>query len=332
MNPSPYRRGSFSLLVFSFPVIGYAQKGKGKGKHGNYELRRFFERESLVPKPVLEGEKQISKPSWGPNKKGFGTLQEAQDQLIYEEESKTKYVPKTIQVEWLTQTLRSAFTVTDIQKQFPYISDKLIYDVLNEITSSSELTLIQKGGAVNPSVWIRTDVLEETGWTPEQALGRYYKSPNLFTRFKIGRFLLFVQNVNSAFTITNIRNQFPDLPYGTILLVLRRLTSAGELILLQQGGPGRPSVWIRTTVLNEENLTPRQALMLNSYYGEYGLPVGFKTKEVLSSVQVLESAFTISNLRTHFPYLSGSDGLIRYVLGRLTSFGKLTLLYEGGSN
>ena len=109
----------FVLFVFSFPVVGHAQKGKGKGKNNKYDSRKLFERSSLAPKETLT-ERDGQKQGLFPNSRGRGskTLQEAQNQLNNREGQERNF-PKSKQVLPFVQSLESAFTVSDIQKHLP---------------------------------------------------------------------------------------------------------------------------------------------------------------------------------------------------------------------
>ena len=118
---------------------------------------------------------------------------------------------------------------------------------------------------------------------------------------------------------------------NTIRRVVKGLTLSGELVLLQQGksvkqdGCCSPSVWIRTAVLNSKNLTPEQAL--NNYYESSGLSAISKIEKIQDFIQNQEFAFTVSDIRKHFPDIS--KGTIYIALEKLNSEKKLILLREG---
>ena len=68
---------------------------------------------------------------------------------------------------------REAFTISDIQNNFPGLSYTAIESVLNQLASETKLTLLRPGEN-GSSMWISTAVLHNKGLTPEKALVRYH--------------------------------------------------------------------------------------------------------------------------------------------------------------
>ena len=87
---------------------------------------------------------------------------------------------KTKKIQLFIQTLTSVFTVSDIQKQFPK-SKRTVQYAIKQLISSGELTVLQVQDKTN--ILIRTSVLKQVE--------------------------NFTQSLTSAFTIPDIKNQFP---------------------------------------------------------------------------------------------------------------------------
>ena len=82
------------------------------------------------------------------------------------------YGPKLEQIRLFVQSLESVFTFSTITDRFPDSNGyeyEIIQRVLNSLISSGELTAIGERGLA----WIKSAVLHEKGWTPEQALALY---------------------------------------------------------------------------------------------------------------------------------------------------------------
>ena len=138
---------------------------------------------------------------------------------------------------------------------------------------------------------------------------------------------MFVQTLNSVFTVADIQKQLPQFSRNTIRFALKKLTSSGKLTLLQQaqkGYPSKRSIWIWAAVLKERDLTSEEALQ--SYYENSNLPVNSKVEEVQLFIQSLASAFTFIDIHKQFPGFSRMP--VRMALKKLTSSGKLTLLQQ----
>ena len=302
----------------------YAQKVKGRRGNDRHKLRRHTNGFSLIPQngkqPV--GEKQI--PELLENREGFKTLQEARDKLNKGGRKKRQPL-KTNQVISFIKKQIEPFAVSELWDHFPDFSNRTLRVALKESAANGEIVLIQKGDRDGrPSVWIRATILKKKAWTSEEALDRYYKISGLSVISKTQQIHLLVKSLGSAFSVSEIQEQFPDISLSVIYRVLKELTSLGELILLKPFA-SKFKVWIRSDIFHKEGQTTEQ--VLKRYRESSGLSVSSPTEEIRLFIQDLRSSFTASYIQDHFPdFLNQS---IRIVLKRLADTGELHLLQQG---
>ena len=271
MKPLLY---TFILFVLGFPLTGYSQR-KGKGNPSNNpNLRRHLERKS-VPQTTKNTPGSQTQEPWQ-NRKTPQTLQEAQNQLNNSErpniESLTRIeqvqtresFTEIKQVQSCVKAQTSAFTFSEIRILLSLldISDSSIFRILNKMTSTGELVLLQQGGVSDqPNTWIRKDILNKERWTPEEALNRYYSVSSKFST-KREQILLLIEYLESTFVISDIQRHFPYFSIKLIRAVLKELLSMGELVLVQ--GSYNGDVLVRKDILNKKGWTHEEALV--NYY------------------------------------------------------------------
>ena len=319
----------YSLIFFIFSLPASSQAQKTRGGHNNHSLRKNFKKTAPVI-PQARNTRVKQKQDNG----GVRTLEEAQDQLNKGGGSEKSSVSKKEPVKEFIKGLESVFSVADIQKQFPDFSTATIRTALRSLVSSGELILLRQGGRKwGFSVYVKAAVLDKEGWTSEEALRNYNESssssadsnhdesPNSYTSSKKKQMDLFIQNLSSAFTLSDIQYQFQDMSESSMHTNLKSLVSSGELIILQKGQSGsnyKPQVWIRAGVLHEKGISKGQAL---SDYYEVS-----KARRIRLFVQSLESPFLVSDIRRQFPEFSVKQ--IQEVLKELTSQRKLRLVSQ----
>ena len=74
-----------------------------------------------------------------------------------------------------------AFSVSDIKKRFPNLSDVSIDSILNKLRSETYLILLQEDPQSESSLWIRADLLHKRGLSIKNAMDEYYESEKDFS-------------------------------------------------------------------------------------------------------------------------------------------------------
>ena len=131
-----------------------------------------------------------------------------------------------------------------------------------------------------------------------------------------------VKRQEGFLTFLDIKKYCPNYSYEPIRRALRELTNSGELILLQRGNRNKPSVWIRKTILEEEDISSYMALQ--RYHRHLNSTESIQIGQIQMFIRTLKLNFNVSDIKESFP--DSFKGTIRKALTRLTFSGELILL------
>ena len=156
-------------------------------------------------------------------------------------------------------TLINPFDIPHIKNQFSGLSTNQIYKALMELTNQGKISLVLHNKQLK---WVRADLLPEKGmiWEKisiDRAEAWLIANSNII--------MPFIEGMEKAFALSDIKKQFPNLSSMVIENVLNKLISEGKIMLLQLGDENKSSLWIKIDTIHERGLTIKAAI--DEYYG-----------------------------------------------------------------
>ena len=133
------------------------------------------------------------------------------------------------EIEKFIQILTSAFTVIDIEKQFPSFSADQVYKILEKLTNQGKIKPVLQDKKLK---WIKADLSFEQNLTHEEI--KKPKTPTKVTRTETEEIVSSIKSLTGPFEIPDIENKLPGFSTDQIYTALVELTSQGKIKLVLQ--------------------------------------------------------------------------------------------------